>query len=76
MLCIGIGICEDEFHFLSLCSKYKVLRQDILDPIFNKTELSTMSLNEKLELLMKSCQPVLLTYIKLVLGYRLADTIT
>ena len=36
------------------CSRYKVSRQDIWDPILNKIEMSTMPLNEKLELLMKS----------------------
>ena len=50
--------------------------QNILDPKFNKNELSTMSLNEKLELLMKSYQPVLMTYIKLAWDYRLSSDIT
>ena len=35
-------------EILLLCSKYQVIEQDILDHILN-IELSTLSLNEKLE---------------------------
>ena len=69
-----LGVCEDEVHFVLICTKYEDIRKAILDPILKY--VNCLSLNDKLKMLMQSYQPDLMTYISQAWNCRQKDKIS